>query len=93
MDVNSVMLADLFKVFSDETRVRILECLEKSDKSVGDIASELEMNHSAISHQLSVLRKSKLVKSRRDGKNIFYSLDDDHVCKILSCGKQHILED
>ena len=93
MDDCSIMLADFFKIFSDETRIRILECLNTGNKSVGDIADELGMNHSAISHQLSVLRNSKLVKSRRNGKNIYYSLDDDHVSEILSCGKQHVLEE
>lgn len=87
-----VDLADLFKVFSDSTRVRILYELMGKEESVSDIAEHLDMTMSAISHQLSTLRTSKLVKGRRDGKTIYYSLADDHVKDILSIGLEHIAE-
>ena len=85
-------LAELFKVFGDVTRIKILSLLLHEERSVGDIAEGLGMTHSAISHQLNLLRRSKLVKSRREGKSVYYSLDDDHVCEILSCGIEHISE-
>lgn len=85
-------LAELFKVFGDVTRLRILSFLLEGEHSVGDISDSLGMTPSAISHQLNLLRRSKLVKTRRDGKSIYYSLDDDHVCAILSCGIEHISE-
>ncbi|MBQ6550709.1 MAG: helix-turn-helix transcriptional regulator [Lachnospiraceae bacterium] len=86
-------LADLFKVFGDSTRLRILYALfEKEEYSVYDLSDALAMTQSAISHQLKVLRKARLVKSRRDGKQVFYSLDDDHVRTIISMGREHIEE-
>lgn len=85
-------LAELFKVFGDVTRIKILSLLLLEERSVGEIADGLGMTQSAISHQLNLLRRSKLVKSRRDGKSIYYSLDDDHVSAILSCGMEHISE-
>ena len=85
-------LAELFKVFGDVTRLRILSYLLEGEHSVGEISESLSMSSSAISHQLNLLRKSKLVKTRRDGKSIYYSLDDDHVSAILSCGIDHICE-
>ena len=85
-------LAELFKVFGDVTRIKILSLLLNGELSVGDIADELEMTQSAISHQLNLLRRSKLVKARREGKSVYYSLDDDHVSEILSCGIEHISE-
>ena len=85
-------LAELFKVFGDVTRIKILSLLLHEERSVGDIAESLGMTQSAISHQLNLLRRSKLVKSRREGKSVYYSLDDDHVCEILSCGIEHISE-
>ena len=86
-------LADLFKVFSDSTRVRILFLLFDEELSVNDISQRMNMNQSAISHQLKILRQSKLIKSRREGKQIFYSLADEHVYTILEMGKEHLLED
>ena len=84
-------LAELFKVFGDTTRIKILYALFESELCVGDIASILSLSQSAISHQLRILKDSKLVKFRRDGKIIFYSLDDEHVRNILAmrqlCGK------
>ena len=85
-------LSELFKIFGDSTRIRILYCLLESEMCVCDIASLLGMTQSAISHQLSVLKKSKLVKYRRDGKVIFYALADQHVYTILSQGMDHISE-
>ena len=86
-------LADLFKVFSDSTRVWILFLLFDEELSVNDISQRMNMNQSAISHQLKILRQNKLIKSRREGKQIFYSLADEHVYTILEMGKEHLLED
>ena len=85
-------LADLFKIFGDTTRIRILYVLFESEMCVCDIAQLLDMGQSAISHQLRVLKQSKLVKSRREGKTVFYSLDDEHVRQIIDCGMEHISE-
>lgn len=85
-------LAELFKVFGDSTRVKILFVLFESEMCVCDIAQLLGMTQSAISHQLQVLKKSKLVKYRREGKTVFYSLADDHVSTILGQGMDHITE-
>ena len=85
-------LSELFKVFGDSTRIRILYCLFESEMCVCDIATLLNMTQSAISHQLSVLKKSKLVKSRRSGKTVFYSLADGHVRAIINQGMEHIQE-
>lgn len=86
-------LADLFKVFGDSTRIRILYLLIDGEKNVGDISEELSMNQSAVSHQLKTLKQSDLVKVRRDGKAMYYSLADDHVESILKIGMDHILEE
>lgn len=86
-------LAELFNVFGDTTRIKILYCLFGAEKCVSDISEELEMTQSAISHQLKILKQSKLVKIRRDGKRIFYSLDDDHVEEIIKLGLEHLEED
>lgn len=86
-------LAELFKVFGDSTRTKILSCLEISELCVCDIASCLNMTTSAISHQLRILRQAKLIKSRKSGKEVFYSLDDDHVSKIYECALNHVRED
>ena len=85
-------LAELFKVFGDTTRIKILYALFESELCVGDIASILSLSQSAISHQLRILKDSKLVKFRRDGKIIFYSLDDEHVRNILAMGMEHVEE-
>ena len=85
-------LADLFKVFADSTRIRILFVLFESEVCVCDLAKVLNMTQSAVSHQLRILKQNKLVKARRDGKSIFYSLADDHVRTIISMGREHILE-
>lgn len=85
-------LADLFKVFGDSTRIRILDALIEGEKNVGELADVLEMNQSAISHQLRILKTSDLVKVRRDGKAMFYSLADSHVEAILKIGMEHVSE-
>ncbi|MDR0641333.1 MAG: metalloregulator ArsR/SmtB family transcription factor [Treponema sp.] len=85
-------LADLFKVFGDSTRVRIISALLHAEMCVCDIAALLGMSKSAISHQLRTLRQTKLVKYRREGKVVFYSLDDEHVENIFSQGLTHIGE-
>ena len=85
-------LAELFKVFGDSSRIKILYALFETEMGVGDIADTIDMTISAVSHQLRILKRNHLVKSRRDGKSIFYSLDDDHVYKILAMGKEHIEE-
>ncbi len=85
-------LAELFKIFGDSTRIQILYVLLEQEMSVGDIAEKLSMNPSAISHQLRMLKQAKLIKNRRSGKNIFYSLADEHVVTIMNQGLEHILE-
>lgn len=85
-------LADLFKVFSDMTRIRILYALSCSELCVYDIAAVVGMSQSAISHQLRVLKQAKLVKYRREGKTIFYSLADKHIHTILNQGLEHVQE-
>lgn len=85
-------LAELFKMFGDPTRAKILQCLQIRDLYVGEIADILEMSISAVSHQLRVLRSAKLVKGTKEGKEVKYSLDDDHVTKILEYGLTHVNE-
>jgi ArsR family transcriptional regulator, lead/cadmium/zinc/bismuth-responsive transcriptional repressor len=85
-------LADFFKVFGDSTRIKILWALDKAEMCVCDLAVLLNMTKSAISHQLKTLRQEKLVKYRREGKNSFYSLQDEHVKNILEIGLEHIGE-
>lgn len=86
-------LADLFKVFGDSTRLRILCVLMEQEICVADLADTLEMTQSAISHQLRTLKQSKLVKARRRGKMVYYSLDDDHVRSIIETGREHLEEE
>ena len=85
-------LAEIFKVFGDSTRIKILYVLFEAEMCVCDIAQLLNMTQSAISHQLRILKQSQLVKSRRDGKSVFYSLADDHVYRIINQGFEHIKE-
>ena len=85
-------LAAFFKVFGDVTRVRILYTLLKSEMCVCNLAQVLDMNQSAISHQLRLLKQMALVKNRREGKTVFYSLSDGHIVTILSQGMEHIEE-
>ncbi len=86
-------LAELFKIFGDSTRIRILFVLLEAEVCVCDLADMLNMTQSAVSHQLRILKQSKLIKNRREGKSIFYSLADDHVRTIIAQGLEHILED
>ena len=86
-------LAELFKVFGDSTRIRILFVLFEAEVCVCDLAEALQMTQSAISHQLKILKQSKLVKSRREGKSVFYSLADHHVRTIIYQGLEHVEED
>lgn len=85
-------VAELFKVFGDSTRIKILYTLFESELCVFDIAQLLNLTQSAVSHQLRILKDAKLVKFRREGKSIFYSLDDDHVRSIISLGMDHVEE-
>ena len=85
-------LAELYKVFGDSTRIRILYVLFEAEMCVCDIATLLNMSMSAISHQLRVLKQSRLVKFRREGKTVFYSLADDHVRSIINQGLEHVEE-
>ena len=85
-------LADLFRIFGDTTRIRILYSLFDDELCVGDISEILGLSQSSVSHQLRILKDSKLVKFRRDGKSIFYSLDDEHVRSILNLGMEHLEE-
>lgn len=85
-------LAELYKVFGDSTRIKILFALYENEMCVCGIAELLNMTQSAISHQLRVLKTNKLVKFRREGKTVYYSLSDDHIFKILGQGLEHITE-
>lgn len=87
-----IELADLFKMFGDSTRIKILYDLSDGEKSVGKICEDIEMNQSAVSHQLKLLKAAKLIRYRREGKAIIYSLADDHVKTIIAMGKEHIEE-
>ena len=85
-------LTELFRIFGDSTRIRILYVLFEAEMCVCDIAALLGMTQSAISHQLKALKNARLVKSRREGKTVFYALADDHVKTIIDQGLEHILE-
>lgn len=92
-DENTIdALANLFKMFGDSTRVKILSCLQVKSLYVYEIADILNMSSSAVSHQLRVLRSSKLVKGIKMGKEVLYSIDDDHVSKIMEYGLTHVNE-
>ena len=83
-------LADFFKIFGDGTRIRILQLLLAGEKNVGELAEALDMSKTAVSHQLRILRQNDLVKYRKEGKTVFYSLDDEHVRVVLEQGMTHI---
>ena len=85
-------LAELFKVFGDSTRIKILYSMFETELCVNDIARLLNLSQSSVSHQLRILKTSKLVKFRREGKSIYYSLDDEHVRSIISMGMEHVEE-
>lgn len=91
-DTTTTRLAETFKIFGDNTRIRILWALFDTELSVSGISDKLDMSQSAISHQLRTLKQARLIKSRRDGKNTFYSLDDDHVKRIIEQVLIHIGE-
>ena len=86
-------VAELFKVFGDSTRTRILSALFESELCVCDIADLLGMTKSAVSHQLRILRQTKVVKYRKQGKEVYYSLDDDHISRIYKMALEHLLEE
>ncbi|MBO8092691.1 MAG: winged helix-turn-helix transcriptional regulator [Prosthecochloris sp.] len=86
------LLSGLFKVLGDRTRMMILSALHQSELCVCDLTSILSMNQSAVSHQLRVLRAAKIVKSRKDGKNVYYSLDDEHISMLMDTGLEHVRE-
>ena len=86
----STQLADLFSALSDPTRLRIISVLLDAEMNVGDIAAQLAMTESAVSHQLRGLRQMHLVRSRKDGRQVFYALDDDHVAKLYRLGLDHV---
>ncbi|MBO6112178.1 MAG: helix-turn-helix transcriptional regulator [Lachnospiraceae bacterium] len=92
-DEKSRSLAELFKNFGDATRIRILYALYENEICVNDLAELLNMTQSAISHQLRVLKQSRLISSRREGKLIYYSLADEHVRSLLSVGMEHVCEE
>ncbi|MBP5661595.1 MAG: helix-turn-helix transcriptional regulator [Clostridia bacterium] len=93
IDEHSLMdLAGFFKLFSDESRLKILYLLTMNEMCVSDIAATLDMNQSTVSHQLKILRNSRVVKYRRDAKIVYYSLDDDHIGQILLQGMLHVSE-
>lgn len=85
-------LSDTFKTLGDETRVKILHALSKEELCVCDISAVLDMSISAVSHQLRVLRNMNLVKYRKDGKVVYYSLDDDHIVQLLKMAYEHVME-
>ncbi len=85
-----IHLADLFSALSDPTRLRIISILLDGEMNVGDIAEQLEMSESAMSHQLRGLRHMKLVRSRKNGRQVYYALDDDHVAKLYLLGLDHV---
>jgi DNA-binding transcriptional ArsR family regulator len=83
-------LADLFSALSDPTRLRIISVLLRGELNVGDIATQLEMTESAVSHQLRGLRQLRLVRSRKAGRQVYYTLDDDHVARLYRLGLDHV---
>jgi len=85
-------LSELFRVFGDSTRIKILYALFESELCVGDLAQVVGISQSAVSHQLRLLKSSKLVKFRREGKAVYYALDDDHVRSIIALGMEHVEE-
>ena len=86
----STHLADLFSALSDPTRLRIISVLLDNEMNVGEIAAQLKMTESAVSHQLRGLRQMKLVRARKNGRQVFYALDDDHVSKLYLMGLDHV---
>jgi DNA-binding transcriptional ArsR family regulator len=91
-DESASALADTFKVLGDVTRVRILDALSRAEVPVCDLAELLGLTQSAVSHQLRLLRNARLVKARRDGQHIYYTLDDQHIVKLFEQGLEHVEE-
>jgi ArsR family transcriptional regulator len=91
-DDTLISLAESFKVFGDSTRIKIIFALERHEMCVSHLCELMKIGQSAVSHQLRILRAAKLVKTRRDGKNIYYSLDDEHVGGIIRLGLEHVSE-
>ncbi len=91
-DQSAAALAETFKVLGDPTRVRILDALARAEVPVCDLARVLGLTQSAVSHQLRVLRGMRLVRSRRDGRHIYYTVDDDHIAKLFKQGLEHVQE-
>ena len=89
-ELKSIQLAELFSALSDASRVRLISLLMEGEMSVSTLAEELKMTESAVSHQLRGLRQMHLVRARKDGRQVFYSLDDDHVSKLFSMGLDHV---
>ena len=91
-DDKIIDLSELFKIFGDSTRVKIINILIDAELCVGDIANQISASQSAVSHQLRILKASKLVKYHKEGNTIYYSLDDEHIKKIFEMGCEHINE-
>ncbi len=91
-DASAVALAETFKILGDPTRVRILDALSRAETPVCDLATALGVTQSAVSHQLRVLRSMRLVRARRDGRHIYYVLDDEHILKLFRQGLEHVQE-
>ena len=89
-ELKAIKLAELFSALSDASRVRLISLLMEGEMSVSTLAEELKMTESAVSHQLRGLRQMHLVRARKDGRQVFYSLDDDHVSKLFSMGLDHV---
>lgn len=89
-EIKAIQLAELFSALSDASRVRLISFLMEGEMSVSTLAEELKMTESAVSHQLRGLRQMHLVRARKDGRQVFYSLDDDHVSKLFSMGLDHV---
>jgi DNA-binding transcriptional ArsR family regulator len=85
-------LTEIFRVLGDPTRVRILDALSRSELCVGDLAARLGVTESAVSHQLRLLRSTRIVRARRDGRMMFYALDDRHVLELFEQGLRHVQE-
>jgi DNA-binding transcriptional ArsR family regulator len=89
-ELKAIQLAELFSALSDASRVRLISLLMEGEMSVSTLAEELKMTESAVSHQLRGLRQMHLVRERKDGRQVFYTLDDDHVSKLFSMGLDHV---
>ena len=89
-ELKAIQLAELFSALSDASRIRLISLLMEGETSVSTLAQELKMTESAVSHQLRGLRQMHLVRARKDGRKVFYSLDDDHVSKLFSMGLDHV---